>query len=153
MRPGRGMGGDMHVRDSQSHKRRILVVDDDDNVRRLVNLVLGRHGYEVETAANGTAGLEALTRSAPDLVLLDMTMPDMDGLAFLEVKARIEATANVPVIVLSARNRNADVVAAITQGASNYIAKPFQPELLAEHVARCLPPETDTGAAPDRAVG
>ncbi|ESQ87735.1 hypothetical protein ABAC460_18855 [Asticcacaulis sp. AC460] len=142
------MGGDMQALESQVHKRRILVVDDDENIRLLVERLLSGQGYEVETADSGAAGLTALNRSAPDLVLLDLTLPDMDGLAFLE--ARTGAAGDVPVMVLSGRSRNADVVAAFTCGASNYIAKPFQHDQLLSHVARMLLP---AGAEPSQAVG
>jgi two-component system, chemotaxis family, chemotaxis protein CheY len=148
------MGGDMQMRESQSHKSRILVVDDDRNVRLLVEHLLSGQGYEVETADSGAAGLAALKAAAsngaaPDLVLLDMTLPDMDGLAFLEARTAVAGPqiADVPVIVLSGRSGNADVVAALTCGASNYVAKPFRHDQLLSHVARMLPQSSDVRAA------
>lgn len=138
------------LQNAQSDKRKILVVDDDENVRLLVKVLLSRRGYEVETAPGGMAGLAALSLSDPDLVLLDISMPDMDGLSFLEKRAQATQIRDIPVIVLSGRNSEADVAAAMTLGASNYVAKPFHQERLLEDIARCLP--QPAGPMPSHAV-
>ncbi|ESQ74182.1 response regulator [Asticcacaulis sp. AC402] len=124
----------------QSDKHRILVVDDDEHVRLLIKVVLSRRGYDVETAPGGISGLAALSLSDPDLVLLDMSMPDMDGLTFLEKRAQAEQVRHIPVIVLSGRNSRLDVAAAMTLGASDYVVKPFQQDRLLSDIARFLPP-------------
>ncbi|WP_050808366.1 response regulator [Asticcacaulis biprosthecium] len=128
-----------------------MVVDDDENVRLLVKVILTRQGYEVEIASSGAAGLAAMKRSVPDLILLDMAMPDMGGLAFLEAKAKSDVAADIPVIVVSGRSRNADVAAAISLGASNFVAKPFHQDRLLANIAGLLPPTVD--AVPSRAAG
>ncbi|ESQ87734.1 RNA polymerase subunit sigma-54 [Asticcacaulis sp. AC460] len=127
------------LQNANTDKRKILVVDDDENVRLLVKVLLSRRGYEVETAPGGMAGLAALSLSTPDLVLLDISMPDMDGLSFLEKRAQAGHERDIPVIVLSARNSEADIDAAMTLGASNYVAKPFHQDQLLGHIARFLP--------------
>jgi two-component system KDP operon response regulator KdpE len=109
--------------------RRILVVDDEPQIRRALRTSLQAHGYEVETAGNGEDAVLAVAETAPDLVFLDLGLPDMDG---TEVIRRMRAFSDVPVIVLSVRDRQADKVAALDAGADDYVTKPFgMEELLA----------------------
>jgi two-component system KDP operon response regulator KdpE len=107
---------------SQSTGARILVVDDEPGILRAVQTNLGRHDYRVETAMTGELALEAYNRLRPDVVLLDLSLPDMDGLAVLRA---IRARASTPVVVLSAREAEHDKVAALDLGADDYLTKPF----------------------------
>jgi two-component system, OmpR family, KDP operon response regulator KdpE len=108
---------------------RILVVDDEPQIRRALRTSLSAHGYEVETAGNGEEALVAAADTAPDLVFLDLGLPDLDG---TEVIRRLRAFSDVPVIVLSVRDQQADKVAALDVGADDYVTKPFgMEELLA----------------------
>jgi DNA-binding response OmpR family regulator len=107
----------------------VLVVDDDPDVRALVTTLLGRAGYLVAEAENGRAALKALYGQRPDLVVLDVNMPDLDGWGTLE---RIRELSDVPVIMLSARNEELEKVRALRAGADDYVTKPFgRQELLA----------------------
>jgi DNA-binding response OmpR family regulator len=107
----------------------VLVVDDDPDVRALVSTLLGRAGYVVAEAADGHAALKALYRQRPDLVVLDVNMPDLDGWATLE---RIRDLSDVPVVMLSARGEELEKVRALRSGADDYVTKPFgRQELLA----------------------
>jgi len=107
----------------------VLVVDDDPDVRALVSTLLGRAGYVVAEAADGHAALKALYRRHPDLVVLDVNMPDLDGWATLE---RIRELSDVPVVMLSARGEELEKVRALRSGADDYVTKPFgRQELLA----------------------
>jgi DNA-binding response OmpR family regulator len=107
----------------------VLVVDDDSDVRTLVTTLLGRAGYLVAEAENGRAALKALYGQRPDLVVLDVNMPDLDGWGTLE---RIRELSDVPVIMLSARNEELEKVRALRAGADDYVTKPFgRQELLA----------------------
>jgi DNA-binding response OmpR family regulator len=107
----------------------VLVVDDDPDVRALVSTLLGRAGYLVAEAEDGRAALKALYGQRPDLVVLDVNMPDLDGWATLE---RIRELSDVPVIMLSARNEELEKVRALRAGADDYVTKPFgRLELLA----------------------
>jgi DNA-binding response OmpR family regulator len=107
----------------------VLVVDDDADVRALVTTLLGRAGYLVAEAEDGRAALKALYGQRPDLVVLDVNMPDLDGWGTLE---RIRELSDVPVIMLSARNEELEKVRALRAGADDYVTKPFgRQELLA----------------------
>jgi len=108
---------------------RILVVDDEPQIRRALRTSLEAHGYEAETVGTGGEGVVRVADRAPDLVLLDLGLPDLDG---TEVIARIRAFSEVPIIVLSVRESQRDKVAALDAGADDYVTKPFgMEELLA----------------------
>jgi two-component system KDP operon response regulator KdpE len=100
----------------------ILVVDDEPQIRRAMRTSLEAHGYRLETAANGEEGLLKAAEKAPDLVFLDLGLPDLDG---TEVISRLRSFSDVPVIILSVRDRQADKVAALDAGADDYVTKPF----------------------------
>lgn len=111
------------------HPPRILVVDDEAAIRRLLATVLGSSGFAVHLAENGSLGLAAAAAVRPDLILLDLGLPDLDG---VEVIRRLREWSPVPIIVLSVREREDDKVAALDAGADDYLTKPFGvPELLA----------------------
>jgi two-component system KDP operon response regulator KdpE len=108
---------------------RVLVVDDEPQIRRVLRTSLAAHGYEVFDAKTGEAALEAIREQRFDLVLLDMNMPGMGG---LEACREIRASSEVAIIMLTVRNSEQDKVSALDAGADDYITKPFgMPELLA----------------------
>ena len=110
-------------------RTRILVVDDDDDIRELLRELLTRAGFEVDDAPDGRTALRTLYESAPSLVLLDVSMPEMDGYQTLE---RIRDLSDVPVIMLTARTEELERVRGLSAGADDYVAKPFgRQELLA----------------------
>jgi two-component system KDP operon response regulator KdpE len=111
------------------HLPRILVVDDEAAIRRLLATVLGSSGFAVHLAENGSLGLAAAAAVRPDLILLDLGLPDLDG---VEVIRRLREWSPAPIIVLSVREREDNKVAALDAGADDYLTKPFGvPELLA----------------------
>lgn len=117
---------------------RILIADDEPHIRRLVSFTLGNRGYEVIEAIDGGDALERIRTEHPDLVLLDVMMPVMTGYDVLrEVKAD-PATADVPVIMLSAKSQKAEIEEGIACGAREYICKPFTPKDLVERVGELL---------------
>lgn len=122
--------------------KRILVVDDEPQIRRALRTSLTAHGYEVSTAGTGEEAIEVAADVAPDLVFLDLGLPDMDG---TEVVSRLRGFSAVPVIVLSVRDAQSDKVAALDAGADDYVTKPFgMEELLARLRAtlrRAQPPD------------
>ena len=101
---------------------RVLVVDDESQIRRALRTSLEAHGYEVRTASNGEEAIVAAAETALDLVFLDLGLPDLDG---TDVIRRVRSFSEVPVIVLSVRDRQADKVAALDAGADDYVTKPF----------------------------
>jgi DNA-binding response OmpR family regulator len=101
---------------------RILVVDDDDDIRGLLRTLLERAGHEVLDAADGRAGLRELYAGSPDLVILDVAMPGLDGWAALE---RIREVSDVPVLMLTARDAELERVRGLRGGADDYVVKPF----------------------------
>jgi two-component system, OmpR family, KDP operon response regulator KdpE len=108
---------------------RILVVDDDPQIRRIMRMALTGAGYEVDDARNGEEGLEKLREFRPDLVLLDINMPGMGGLAACKA---IRSGASVAIIMLTVRNSEEDKIDALDAGADDFVTKPFStPELLA----------------------
>jgi DNA-binding response OmpR family regulator len=108
---------------------RILVVDDDEDIRSLLRELLDRAGYRVEEAPNGRAALRQLFETPPALVLLDVSMPELDGYQTLE---RIRDLSDVPVIMLTARSQELERVRGLASGADDYVSKPFgRQELLA----------------------
>jgi DNA-binding response OmpR family regulator len=107
----------------------VLVVDDDADIRGLLKELLGRAGYEVVESSNGRDGLRTLYSSSPDLVLLDVSMPELDGWQTLE---RIRDISDVPVVMLTARAAELEKVRGLKAGADDYVTKPFgRQELLA----------------------
>ena len=106
----------------------ILVVDDDASIRRMLDRALGAEGYEVELAADGGAALASLERSVPDLVVLDVAMPGLDGLAVCR-RLRAKGLA-IPVLLLTARDAVPDRVEGLDAGADDYLVKPFATEEL-----------------------
>ncbi len=101
---------------------RILVVDDDDDIRGLLRTLLERAGHEVSDASDGRAGLRKLYAGSPDLVILDVAMPGLDGWATLE---RIREVSDVPVLMLTARDAELERVRGLKGGADDYVVKPF----------------------------
>ncbi len=117
-----------------SHSQ-ILVVDDDAVTREVLRGVLGRAGHEVREAADGRAGLRNLYATAPDLVILDVEMPELDGWATLE---RIRDLTDVPVLMLTARETELECVRGLRGGADDYVVKPFGHQELVARVHALL---------------
>jgi DNA-binding response OmpR family regulator len=134
---------------SQLTDRPILVVDDDIKIVRLVRMYLERAGYRVIEATDGRAALSAIALEAPALVVLDVMLPEVDGLAVLRAVRRNDQT---PVIILSARGMTDDRIAGLTAGADDYLPKPFSPAELVLRVQRILARAALAGAPADSAA-
>ncbi|MCR5557417.1 MAG: response regulator transcription factor [Butyrivibrio sp.] len=103
-------------------KNRILVIEDDIQIRKLMLTSLKANGYMVECVSNGDAGIMALTANKTDIVLLDLGLPDMDGVSLIKI---VREWSQVPIIVVSARGEDQDKIAALDNGADDYLTKPF----------------------------
>jgi two-component system alkaline phosphatase synthesis response regulator PhoP len=116
--------------------KKILAVDDEKHIVRLVQITLAKEGYEIVTAHNGREALEQVESEKPDLVIMDVMMPEMDGLeALASLKGNTE-TANIPVIMLTAKAQDTDVFRGWQTGADLYLTKPFNPMELVTFVKR-----------------
>jgi len=124
---------------------KILVVDDDTALAEMIGIVLRTEGFEPFFCADGTGAVEAFHLAKPDLVLLDLMLPGIDG---IEVCARIREESGVPIIMLTAKSDTSDVVKGLESGADDYVVKPFNPkELVARIRTRLRPtPDAPTGS-------
>jgi len=123
---------------SRKGKRRVLVVDDEKDLVELITYNLSRNGFEVLTAQNGNDALEIAQREVPDLVVLDLMLPGLDG---TEVARRLRAdsrTATVPIVMLTAKGEETDVVVGLTLGADDYVTKPFSMKILLARINTVL---------------
>jgi len=127
---------------------RVLVVDDEADIRTILALILRRAGYEVVTAGDGIEALLAIERQPPDLVLLDVMMPRLDGFETLRRIRDGQATAQLPVILLSTRVQPADRIPGLDRGADDHVPKPFEPADLLARVRSLL---ERAGAGPSSA--
>ena len=114
---------------------RILLVDDEVSIQRALAPLLRSRGYDVDIAGSGAGALKAFGLRTPDLMILDLGLPDLEG---VEVCRRVRATSPLPIVVLSARSGDADKVAALDLGADDYVTKPFSPEELLARIRVAL---------------
>lgn len=119
--------------------KQIVYIEDEPDMIDLVRLILSRKGYEVKGAVGGRDGLDLIRSSLPDLVLLDLMMPDMDGWEVYQQIKAADATRSIPVIVITAKAQNIDKVLGLhIAKVDDYISKPFNPQQLIESVERVL---------------
>lgn len=114
---------------------KILIIEDESNIAQLIRLYLEQAGYSVLAAGDGVAGLELHAREHPDLVILDLMLPALDG---MEVCRRIRAWASTPILILTARNAEEDRIAGLELGADDYLVKPFSPREVVSRVKAIL---------------
>jgi two-component system response regulator MtrA len=131
------------MRDDAQMTSRILVVDDDTALAEMIGIVLNTEGFETAFCSDGAQAVEAWRRERPDLILLDLMLPGMDG---IEICSRVRAESGIPIIMLTARTDTADVVKGLESGADDYIVKPFNPKELVARIRTRLRPGTQAGA-------
>lgn len=119
-------------------KERVLVIDDEEDISRLVEHHLDAEGYVVLRAASGEEGIAAARTQRPDLIILDLMLPGIDGLDVCRILKRDQATAKIPIIMLTAKSDEADIVAGLELGADDYVTKPFSPKVLIARVRTAL---------------
>jgi DNA-binding response OmpR family regulator len=125
----------------------ILVADDDPDILELVSVTLEREGYEILLASNGEEALEVARRQLPDLAVLDVMMPRLDGCEVTHFIRSIDATCEMPVILLSAFAEETQAARGLAAGADAYVKKPFSPRALSAQVATLLAAPRDAAAA------
>lgn len=126
--------------------KKILTCDDEKNIVRLIQVNLERQGYEVVTAYNGRECLEVCEREHPDLIVLDLMMPEMTGFEVLDTLKKNPATENIPVIMLTARTQDQDVLRGWQAGVECYLTKPFNPIELVTFIKRIFAVEEQEAA-------
>lgn len=109
---------------------KILVIEDEHDIRELIAYNLESEGYEIIKAAAGNEGIDKAKRRLPDLILLDIMLPDIDGLEVCRKLKREETTRDIPIIMLTAKSEDSDVISGLELGAEDYITKPFSPRVL-----------------------
>jgi two-component system, OmpR family, alkaline phosphatase synthesis response regulator PhoP len=129
-------------------RTRILAVDDEEDIRELLRYNLEKDGFEVSAAESGEKALELLRSEKPDLILLDLMLPGMDGFEVCRILKRNTGTSAIPIVILSAKGEESDVVAGLELGADDYVTKPFSPKVLIARVRAALrrrrpPPGSD----------
>lgn len=105
--------------------QRVLIVDDDPDIQRLVSYNIAQAGFEVATAASGRTALESIQRQPPDLVILDLMLPDIDGMEVCRTLRQREKLRHIPIVMLTARGEELDRIAGLELGADDYVSKPF----------------------------
>jgi DNA-binding response OmpR family regulator len=119
-------------------KGKILVVDDEINITQILQFSIGAEGYEVITAQNGEEAIEKARREQPDLIILDIMMPRIDGYEACRILKANPITKNIPVVLLTAKGRDIDKKLGQEVGAIDYIIKPFSPNKLIDRIHKLL---------------
>jgi two-component system alkaline phosphatase synthesis response regulator PhoP len=131
--------GARHRREeSQMAKARVLVVDDEEDILELVRYNLAKEGCRVHCVATGERAIEAARADVPDLIVLDLMLPGLDGLEVCRILRRDPKTAHIPILMLTAKGEEADVVTGLEMGADDYVTKPFSPRVLLARVKAVL---------------
>lgn len=119
-------------------KEKILVIEDEEDIQELLKFNLAKEGYQVQAELTGEAGLESARRSLPDLILLDLMLPGVDGLEVCRMLKGDHRTQLIPIVMLTAKGEEADVVTGLEVGADDYITKPFSPKVVIARVRNIL---------------
>lgn len=126
----------------------VLVVDDEPDIRLILQARLEAAGYRVETASNGLEALNRIRTQPPDLVILDLMLPGMDGFAVCAMLKRDQRFSHIPIVILSARSQAQDKKTGTSLGADAYITKPFQPQELLSTIEQLIGQRTPAASEP-----
>ncbi len=119
-------------------KESILVIEDEDDIQELLKFNLSKEGYRVSTALTGEDGLKGAKDAQPDLILLDLMLPGVDGLEVCKMLKHDSKTQHIPIVMLTAKGEESDVVSGLELGADDYITKPFSPKILIARIRSIL---------------
>jgi two-component system alkaline phosphatase synthesis response regulator PhoP len=133
-------------------RERILVVDDEEDLLELVNYNLSREGFRVECVSSGEAALAAARKNLPDLVVLDLLLPSVDGLEICRLLKSDHKTKHIPIIMLTAKGEESDMVAGLELGADDYMTKPFSPRVLLARIKAILRRKAKEASDEDTAI-
>jgi len=133
-------------------KKKILVIEDDRDISELISYNLGREGYDIACLYDGSQAVDFVNKRKPDLILLDLMLPEVDGIEICRTLKSDAVTKHIPIIMLTAKSEEADVVVGLQMGADDYIPKPFSPKVLIARIKAITRRTTDlqlTNAAQD----
>ena len=116
--------------DKQKGTKKILLVEDEERIRKIINIIIRGEDIEIDEAEDGALALEKIKKNTYDLVILDIMIPEIDGFGVLEEIRNDERTSELPVIIVSARTSDRDILEGLKGGANYYIPKPFEPQEL-----------------------
>jgi two-component system, OmpR family, alkaline phosphatase synthesis response regulator PhoP len=119
-------------------KEHILIIEDEENIQELLQYNLSKEGYRTVGAMSGEDGLKKVRKESIDLILLDLMLPGMDGLEVCKALKKDEKTQNIPIIMLTAKGEESDVVTGLELGADDYVVKPFSPRILLARIKSVL---------------
>jgi two-component system phosphate regulon response regulator PhoB len=119
-------------------KESILIIEDEKDILELVAYNLGKEGYDVKTAANGEDGLDSARSRLPNLIILDLLLPGIEGLEVCRILKHDPKTQHIPIVILTAKGEDADVVTGLELGAEDYVTKPFSPRVLLARIRAVL---------------
>ena len=138
----------MSLNAAKTSKKSILIVEDDEDIQQLVGYNLIKAGFQVEYADSGEEALGKIKKQYPDLILLDIMLPGMDGIEVCKVLRTENETAEIPIIMLTAKGEETDIVEGFELGADDYITKPFSPKILLSRIKAVLRRKVKEEAAP-----
>ena len=131
-------------------REKILVVDDEEDILELVRCNLEREGFQVKRAESGEKAMERTRQEAPDLIVLDLMLPGIDGLEVARRLKQNQKTAGLPIVMLTAKGEEADIVTGLELGADDYITKPFSPRVLIARIKAVLRRQSQQSQDPER---
>ncbi len=119
-------------------KGTILIVDDEESIRKLIQYNLEKEGYKTETVSSGEEALSAAFAALPDLIVLDVMLPGLDGLEVCRILSKDPRTSRIPILMVTARGSDDDIISGLESGADDYLVKPFSPKVLAARIGAVL---------------
>ncbi len=119
-------------------KKTVLVVDDEESIRKLISYNLEKEGYKTEAVSSGEKALSSAFEIVPDLIVLDLMLPGLDGMEVCRILSKDPRTSHIPILMVTARGDDSDVVSGLEAGADDYITKPFSPKILSARVGAVL---------------
>ncbi|OGS45752.1 MAG: hypothetical protein A2539_07915 [Elusimicrobia bacterium RIFOXYD2_FULL_34_15] len=123
---------------------KILAVDDDTTTLGLLEFLLTKHGYEITTCNNGQEGVKKAQQIKPEVIILDVMMPEMDGIDVCKKLRSLPETINIPILFLSALGQDVEVMRGLMAGSDGYIVKPFEPDDLLNQIAKLIERKKDS---------
>ncbi len=124
-------------------RKLVLVVEDEEDILELITYNLGKEGYEIKTATSGEEGLKTARSKVPDLVVLDLMLPGVDGLEVCKLLKNDPKTRQIPIVMVTAKGEESDVVTGLELGADDYVTKPFSPKVLVARIRAVLRRRTE----------